>query len=194
MYTSLVIHPIDKGWVASSDFLREVLLYFGPNNSECHTIWGYKKAIEWNRNDIEEDFEVFNVPIDDAVKAYDDNKGVGFFSKKRLKCFIFFLYTDAFSICFYDELDKQQIVECYDDFSPNGISIHTGKHVIGNLSLDKTYAEFNFGIYMGSDGMPKDLIKYLDEVFKPSQTVQKLLKFLKECSGIEWTISYECSY
>ncbi len=182
MYTALVLHPQDKGWTADGEFLFAVLSYF--NKTICRKVWGFKHPLWWD-DDSDESFEEKEVAIADCVKFYSD---------KIRKAFIYFMESETFSDEICAELEGQTLVDCYEDFVPCEVSVYVGKQSVGDIWLEKTYAKFNFGIHIHGDGMPNDLLAYLEKVFKPAKSVQALMAFLQEKSGTDWTVSYECSY
>ena len=182
MYTALVLHPRDKEWGADGDFIFNVFGYF--NIQCCETVWGYTKPLLWNKQS-DESLDKRDISIADSVKLFTD---------KKSNAFIYFIESDAFSNDICAELEGQTVVDCYEDYVPCEIAVYVGKQSIGDIWLEKTYAEFNFSIRLGGDGMPKDLLAYLEKVFKPAKSVQTLMAFLKEKSGIDWTVSYSCSY
>lgn len=182
MYTALVLHPQDKGWTADGEFLFAVLSHF--NKTICETVWGYKSPLSWNRGS-EESLEEQNVAIADCVKLY---------TGKARKAFIYFMDPETFGDEICSELEGQTLVECYQDYVPCDVAVYVGKQSIGDIWLEKTYAQFNFSVRLAGDGMPKDLLAYLEKVFKPAKSVQTLMAFLQEKSGTDWTVSYECSY
>jgi len=183
VFTALCVYSVNGvGWVPDERLLAKTLEHFGTTEV---MVWGFDRPLRWD--DEGEPTPVTacsRATIEEAIRR----------SRAPQYCTaILFLTCHEWSRRIRGQLQDAPGVQTYEHFAPYCVSVVLGPQAIATPDQKSTAIEYSFAIRLGGEGMPRDLIAY-KRVALANECVGALIAFLREATGMEWDIAFDCSY